>query len=340
MQTMLGRSRKMLLEKGVFFPVAEREEDMLAGKISPGNGGQLCRCLVKADASGTGIFFIEQVNKAKQSSCHSVLISNEKLIRALSHPGALEMMVNSALAAGFTSIKVLAIFREPVDHALSLYQHRAKEGLHGDFSVWLNEDYETIRMLKNFLPQVQALKQPIEWNFRKYASSPRVMIDMLFTDWLKIDAPDEKSLPSVNPSLSLSEIQFLQLLRVQHPLLLKPAKAAFDKLAKQQKADDQLIRGQLRYKAFLFIDERKEVFEELNGWMPVGEKLHLSPEPEPLVFQAACFSSEQLCAIISATQIASNQSFRLKERIANGIKAAKRNLFAKQKIRDMYNLEP
>jgi len=337
---MLGRSRALLLEKGFFFPVAEREEDMLAGKISPGNGGQLCRELVKANRTGAGNFLKNLHSKASQAGCGSVLISNEKLIRALSHPGAIQMMVESAIEAGFDSIKALAIFREPVDHAMSLYQHRAKEGLHSDFNQWLHEDYETIRMLENFLPQLHLPSNRVEWTFRKYASSPGIMLEMLFNGWLKINAPDVKSLPAVNPSLSLSEIQFLQLLRQQHPLGLKPAKAAFDKLTKQQKADDQSLREHLRYKAFLYIDERKLVFDTLNERMPEGEKLKLSPEPVPAGAPQVSFSAEQLNAIVSASKMASAQSFRLREGMANGVKMAKRRLFVKPKLRDMYNLEP
>lgn len=329
-----------MLEKGFFFPVAEREEDMLAGKISPGNGGQLCRQLVQGNKTAAGNFLKKLHSDATQAGCRSVLISNEKLIRALSHPGAIQMMVESAFEGGFENIKALAVFREPVDHAMSLYQHRAKEGLHSDFNKWLHEDYETIRMLENFLPQLIIPGNKVEWTFRKYASSPGIMLDMLFTGWLKMNAPDVKSLPAVNPSLSLSEIQFLQLLRHQHPLALKPAKAAFDKLNKQQKADDQSLREHLRNKAFIYIDERRVVFDTLNERMPEGEKLKLSPEHAPAGAPQVSFSSEQLNAIVSATKIASAHSFRLREGMANGVKMAKRKLFVKPKLRDMYNLEP
>ncbi len=340
LQTMLGRSRDLLLENGFYFPVAEREEDMLAGKISPGNGGQLCRQLVLANRTGAGNFLKGLYSQAKQAGCSSVLISNEKLIRALSHPDALQMMADEAHEAGFDSIKALAVFREPVDHALSLYQHRAKDGGHGDFGKWLHEDYETIRMLSNFLRQLPLLSHPVQWTFRKYASSPEIMLDILFTDWLKIKGPDVKSLPAVNPSLSLSEIQMLQLLKVQQPLAVKPVKAAFDRLTKKQKAEDQSIRGHLRYQAFLFIDERRGVFDDLNKRMPDGEKLQLSAEPEPLASMDVCFSADQLKALVSATKIAAAQLFRLREGMANGVKLAKRKLFVKPKLRDMYNLEP
>lgn len=329
-----------MLEKGFFFPVAEREEDMLAGKISPGNGGQLCRQLVQGNKTGAGNFLKNLHSQAKQAGCRSVLISNEKLIRALSHPGAVQMMVEAATEAGFESIKALAVFREPVDHAMSLYQHRAKEGLHSDFNKWLHEDYETIRMLENFLPQLPMPANKVEWTFRKYASSPAIMLDILFTGWLNMNAPDVKSLPAVNPSLSLSEIQFLQLLRLKYPLALKPAKAAFDNLTKKQKADDQSLREQLRYKAFLYIEERKVVFDTLNERMPMDEKLKLNAEPAPAGAPQVSFSAEQLNAIVSATKMASSQSFRLREGMANGVKMAKRRLFVKPKLRDMYNLEP
>jgi hypothetical protein len=320
--------------------VAEREEDMLAGKISPGNGGQLCRQLVQRNAAGTGSFLKGLLNRATQSACHSVLISNEKLIRALSHPGALQMMADGAFEAGFESIKILAVFREPVDHAMSLYQHRAKDGLHSDFNRWLSEDYETISMLENFLPQIRSLKRPVEWTFRKYASSPGKMLNMVFSDWLKTDAPDVNSLPAVNPSLSLSEIQFLQLLKQQHPLALKPAKIAFDSLSKQQKADDRSLKDHLRHKAFSFIFHRKKVFDELNDLMPEGEKLLLLPEPVPSGEPVVCFSPEQLKAIISASRLSASGSFKLRQGLANGVIMAKRKIFKKEKLRDMYNLEP
>ncbi len=340
LQTMLGRNRALLHKNGIFFPVAEREEDMLAGKISPGNGGQLCRQLVLGNAQGAGNFLKSLLNDATRSGCTSVLISNEKLVRALSHPNALSTMAQRAFEAGFTGIKALLVCREPVDHALSLYQHRAKEGDHSNFDQWLSEDYETIRMFENFLPQLHLLQHPVEWTFRKYASSPAKMLAMLFTDWLQVPAPDVNSLPAVNPSLSLSEIQILQLFRKQHILALKPAKAAFDRLSKKQKADDRSLREHLRYKAFGFINAQRGVFDQINTRLPEGEKLELSPEPLPAGNPEACFSAGQLQAIIMATKAASAQSYRLRETVAGGVKMARKKFFARPKLRDMYNLEP
>jgi hypothetical protein len=340
LQTMLGRNRALLAEKGILFPLAEREEDMLSGKISPGNGGQLCINLVSANEPGVTGFFKHNLINAQKAGFTAVLFSNEKLIRALSHPGALKMMVDAAFNAGFTEINVLSIFRDPVDHALSLYQHRAKDGLHSDFNQWLLKDYETIRMLKNFLPQIQQVEGRVKWTFRKYKSDPKAMLDLLFKNWLNIQVPDVNSLPAVNPSLSLSEINLLQSIRNRNPLGVKPLKMGFDNLSKHQKADDTLIRQHLRVEAYHFIKAHQGIFDTLNTKMPDGENLLLLPEEMPLEPLKIYFSPEQEAVISSAKKHADGLKYKLKEQLALGIKTLKRKFFLKAKIRDMYNLEP
>src|SRR5690606_28966217 len=115
---------------------------------------------------------------------------------------------------GIHEVHCFGFLRDPVDHCLSTFKHRAKMGTIPDFEGWLRTRYETMDVLSHFLGLVPQYK--FHWVFRKYSQRSSFMAKAFFDQWLKVASPDLPSAARINSSLTLSEILFIQQLSMEN----------------------------------------------------------------------------------------------------------------------------
>jgi hypothetical protein len=273
LQSLFALNREVLVENGIWFPYSEREDDMLAGRISPGNATGLLEALNKGEPEGTLNFLAKCADEAKKRECSIVLLSAEGLFHSFGKEGSLENLAASAAKAGFDNIHGLVYFRDPVQHALSVYKHRGKRGTLPAFEDWINDGYETPGLQEKFLEAKD--RYPIQWSVRKYHKDSEFMARSAFKEWLNIPVPELPEDDSVNPSLTLTEIELLRTIYETIPQIIPILSDELKKIPLNERKGDRGFERYSESKAAGRLFVRKNLFEKLNRIMPENESLIL-----------------------------------------------------------------
>jgi hypothetical protein len=214
-QSSMAINARELREWGVYIPYSKWEQEMMAGKITPGNGHQLAKALAEEDGDKVSKHLNQVKTEAQKYNCTKVVLSNEVLIRLFSNETILKLLSNEAKKIGFVSINVLCFLRNIYEHGLSLYKHRAKSGKYLNYSNWLNSNYETLRVFEPFLCHYQ--KYDFDWQFRLYPKDSQELLAILYKDFMGVNLPAKSFKQEVNPSLTLNNIRIIQFLEYHFP---------------------------------------------------------------------------------------------------------------------------
>jgi hypothetical protein len=315
LQTICARNRQLLQESGYYFPESERESDMLAGRVSPGNAWDLAYLLKAGDLQKTILRLQNWEKVALRKKCDKILLSTESIIHAFAAPKGLETLFNAIAKTGITQVSAFGFFRDFVDHCLSTYKHRAKRGKIPDFTNWVRDTYETPRVLENFLKVFQ--QYPVDWHFRKYYRDGVQMAQAFFEDWLKVPLPAIPEQQSVNPSLTLSELQFIRYLHATHPQVIPHVYQRLLALPKSFKQKDADLERQYREQALHSLKKWQPTIDRLNGYLPEKDLLNNLPEAQEVGIDqesvSLSFSEWQLQMMCMGLADAGNWQVQLKQ---------------------------
>ena len=272
LQTMAAINREGLLRERIWFPRGGRlEAQMIAGQISDGNAQPLTDAINEDDWQKVFELLKEKYTEGIQKKANKILLSNELMLLALSSKDRIERLVKATKEVGYSTVYFLVLLRDPVDHALSLYKHRAKSGRIKSIEEWATEGYSYGIGLRRFFDAADSISNQL--NVRKYAPKQKPIENILFKDWLGVSdllkAPKRK----INPSLTLSE---LALLRCHYSIDKEGVKILYDqflKLPKQDKAINRELEGYHRSILASKLSFYEETWEKCNEWLNVDEKL-------------------------------------------------------------------
>jgi|688.fasta_scaffold67696_5 hypothetical protein len=196
---------------GIAYPLVaprsgRREDAGMRGVFSMGNGFILEEVLAEPDPAA----WLAQL-AAGLPSGGQLLFSCERFVRSL--PGQLLRLEEVAVAAGFSSVRLLLFVRDPLAHAHSLYAEMVKaHGYTGTVEDWLLL-YNLHEAIEHFL-EVQALGPTLQLTAFNYSLAP-TQLRKQARGWLDIpgDAPFADP-PSalVNRSLDQQELRALLVL--------------------------------------------------------------------------------------------------------------------------------
>lgn len=298
-QTVFARNRELLINNEFFFPLdIPHDKNMLEGKITPGNGSNLNLALKEKNEKNLNEVLKSSMREAKNQNCKNVIFSNERLFVTFSDDVSLKLLLSVSKELGFKNIYSLAFLRDPVSHLMSLYKHRSKNGRNTDFDRWMNNDYETVHILNNFLLHYN--NYPINWSFRKYYKDSDLMIKSVFRDWLNISNSIIKVDEIVNPSLKLSEIVFLQNVNKQDSYFVKFLYHHLLNLDIKKKADDTNLSSFYRLRALTFFKNHLDLYRKVNKLLPVDEQLSLEINNKTGGEENTKFSVDQIISISKA----------------------------------------
>lgn len=293
LQTIFAQNRDLLKSNGYFFPIDKKfEKKMLEGIITPGNGFDLNKGMLENDIKKVKRLLKEYIRSAKQEMCNKILISNERLFVTFSHENNLKTFINICDDLAIKNIYTLTFLREPVAHLISMYKHRSKTGKNIDFENWLQQDYETVHVYKNFLKLYN--KYPIDWTLRKYKKDSSILLKVTFKDWLNIKQEPKLFTRPVNPSLKLSEILLLQNIYKESPYLVDVLNKYLLQLPLSEKARDKELEQYYKFKAVNFLNNFKSIYDEFNLLLPIDEKLKLELESNSKGNKISILSTQQL----------------------------------------------
>lgn len=262
LQTTCARIRPYLLSNSIYFPESFREKDMLAGKISPGNGNNLSKYLRRNEIDQVLKTLNDWIKEAESLSCSKILISDESLIHAFVVDDALKKFHDCTIRLGIKSVSCFGLFRDPIDHCLSTFKHRAKKGQIPSFEYWVNNEYETMQRVREFLFVYDSV--PFKWFFRKYHKNSELIFQYFFYDWLNCSFYKNRNDIWVNPSLTLSEITIIQQAGLIDLRLSQYLYSFFLNIPPDQKEKDISIENRYKIIAFSALSKYRDLFEFLN----------------------------------------------------------------------------
>lgn len=271
-----ANNKYYLLENNIYFPPSDQDEKMKAGLISAGNALRLSKALKTSDQKKIEAVLTDWYSGAVKHNTDSVLISSEALVHDLAIKNKIELLINLCHKTGFTEIKAMGFFRDLADHALSTYKHRAKTGRHPDYEHWIKHNYETPELLKNLAQTVEATEKKIEWNLRKFQKDSEFLKQAFFEDWLGIASPVFNEKPTVNESLTLSEVKLMNHLKKTHPFSIDYFVNGFKALSKQQKAKDKDLEKYVIIKFFEVLKIHICTLDKINVFFLKGERIQIS----------------------------------------------------------------
>ena len=326
LQSLLALNRAELLKQGIYYPrTAERwERRMESGEISPGNSHLLSEALRSQDFNEARSLISQTYEEANHKQASSVILSNELLIFAISEKRNFNSIHQLFIDCGFTNIKYCLYLREPVEQALSLYKHRAKNGKAPHISEWIKEQHPLPDVLQNFRETLE--KQNDLFTLFKYQNREGYFEKTFFHDFL--DFREQLKLPEiqqVNPSLNLSELTVIKQLNTIDSRLTRPVYDTLITIPKQDKADDSLLEQ--NYKAIIY-DELKQygsLWEALNEYIQHGKLNVNTGSIVEIREEEVRLSSKQLQNILACMSL----GMSIKRQIFQGIKNKVRKLVRK-----------
>ena len=272
LQHICASKRDYLIANNIYFPESKEDQKMKKGLISKGNADELDPAFKKEDPSKISKILQQWYNIAESKNCNVVLISSEALVHQLAEQRKLNLIVNSANTIGYTEIRAMGFFRDLADHALSTYKHRAKSGAIPDYKHWVNNVYETPKLLEN-LASVIINNQDIKWTLRKFKKDSNFLKQAFFKDWLEIEVPGFQTRPNVNESISLSEVKVMNHIRKIYPNVTDYFYEGFKNLSKKDKADDKDLDAYvLNYFAKNLAQHDKSI-QNINTYFTKNEQL-------------------------------------------------------------------
>lgn len=309
LQTVCARGSSHLKVNNVYFAKSLNDERMLSGKISSGNSDHLAQLLIAKKYLEVKSLIARWFKEAETKGVGSVLISDESLIHSFAIRDILQEFEKIVSNAGFETVKCLVFFRNPLDHCMSTFKHRAKRGTIPDFKYWIEHKYETMGVIENFLDSIKG--STFKWSFRKYSADGSKMGKVFFTEWLMIQEPEVNFKISVNKSLTLSELKFIRKVYQVKKRWVPYLYDGFISLSKSDKFNDFELQKNYKSIAVNHLSKSLNVVENLNHHLPEGEELFLECPIEGISdgsLNQSYFSDKQL--EIMALEIARANTFR------------------------------
>ncbi len=247
-QELMSYNYNKLLQSGIYYP-NPKVVNSISGN-SPGNALDFTKAIQSGQVKKATHFLKSHVTSAKKKNCSVLLLSNESLYHELVDHEKLASFEAICKDSGITSIKVLLIFRDPVSHALSAYNHRAASSKTPPFAQWVKNGlsyegsnyekgktgYEFWEEIKKFHNNLKAFEN-LGVEFAAYSSDVTNTIEKF------CGIPLEKPpLKVSNVSPNCIEAELLSLMANKYPKFVRQLWRRLKELPKNEKAPDNYLR--------------------------------------------------------------------------------------------------
>jgi len=294
-QSSFAKNREYLKCNEIWFPRGgNRENDMLEGRVSPGNARDLHNALKSEDYKQVENLLQTFKSETLNRNCNALLLSNELLLEVLSKKSVWQEFLKILNALEIKLESVLLILRDPVNQALSLYKHRAKNGNIAALPEWLEQSYKYHESLNNFKEILSEYSNV--FLIRGYHRNGIKLLQIFYADWLKIQVPKEEYSHIVNPSLNLSELRLLAEIAKNDKQIADSFYNYMIKVSSKDKSDDTYIMKWAYNQIEISLSKYNKTWETYNSYLPESEKLKLcSDQNETYEFEETySFNKNQL----------------------------------------------
>jgi hypothetical protein len=277
LQTCFARNRQLLNQHGIHYPNDPRQKQAARGIPTAGNGAELYDALARGDGSKTRHYLRRYLAEAENLGHHSLLLSAESFFCTFAEPAARRLLLQVANEEGVRAIRALLIFRHPVDHAISVYCHRAPSGKLPPFAQWLEEGFATPKSMDAFADNFRL--GGVDWHLCRFQARTDHISQVAFSDWLHIPgALDLSSIPSmVNVSISIAESELLREFHALFPGCSRYLSHRLKMLPRDLKANESQLRGLYERQAVVYFQRHRAMIEKINCLLPPDQALELAP---------------------------------------------------------------
>jgi hypothetical protein len=207
------------------------------------------------------------------------------------------MFANLALQSGFQNVNAILFFRDPVEHAISVYCHRAASGKVPGFEEWIETRFETPALMRSFARHCWSA--PIKWQFERFQPKIEKIETVAFVRWLGItEAIEFSNLPvQVNVSINVDECELVRAFQARHPGCGRYISDAIKALCRGRQDEASFLRQDHELIAAAFFKRHLDVLDAVNRLLPVNQKLVLTERSRTIsLSSASLFTIEQSVA--------------------------------------------
>jgi hypothetical protein len=321
LQSYLAKSRNHLVKQGIYYPPGGiYEKEMMAGKISAGNASELSRMLYANKWVKIKSWLKKQMNVTKAKDCHSIVLSNEILVKNFANETQLLKFINICNEIKLEIADMLLYIREPVSQTLSLYKHRSKNGKMLPIAEWLTLKYDIAECLDQFYTNIDNTQ--IKLKQFPYKKDSTYLVEVCFNQWLDLNHKINIEVKSaVNPSLTLSELVLLAKIHQQNPLWSESFFEVMINIDPMQKSDDRLLKDFITLEINNYLVRYNDLWQKVLAKMTVESKpFVLQKKNKEEQSQVTSFSPVQLEAIaifIKYSKTSKYKAMELKLKLKN-----------------------
>lgn len=274
-QTLCANGRRQLRSAGLWFPygIMRHEKRMRAGLVSAGNAFLLANYTRLENQGDALAELVRHRETAQSNQCAAVFLTSELLLPFCERGSTWRTLFQNCRKAGFTSVSVLVILRDPDSQLVSLYKHRARSGTAGRLEEWVESGYHLPEDLTRL--REQARQTEVELIARGYSRKPGALERVFFHDWLDISPPPTVHEGEVNPSLSLSELELIRQVHQHRPALVPFIHERLMALRRECKVQTSALDDYARALAAGATWQNRSEWRRWNELLPKDEALNV-----------------------------------------------------------------
>ena len=274
-QTVSVTGRAHLQYSGIWFPegIPRHEARMRVGLVSAGNGCAVAQLAREGNYPGVETELGRYLEAAQARGCWAVFLTSELLLPYIADGNAWNALFSAARQVGFAEISILIVLRDPVDQLLSLYKHRARSGTAGRIDEWLASGDRLACDLQVLRESTESAY--IEFRARGYTRKSGGLEGIFFDDWLGVSTPQVAIGAEVNPSLTLSELEFLRQMNNRCPELVPILHQKLAGVPRKAKVQGSALEAHARAVAEKVIWENREEWRRWNDVLSDDERLDI-----------------------------------------------------------------
>lgn len=270
LQDYFSFNSQMLSNAAVFYPTPMISSGIGGGQS--GNAAQFALSLRSGETEKAKRFLRNVVEQAISNNMTSILLSTEFMYHILIKKSVINEFKLICDEVGIDDIHLLVIFRDPISHSISAYNHRVGILSLPSFKEWLGEGYEFYKEIRLFLNNLVQEK-----NFRIFAA-PYSTTDLADTakEFLQIASLEKPTKSFANVSLNCVEAEIVRLLSKADRGIAVRARSSLKEIDRQNKAPDLYLRKQMEEYAFSYTKLYKPEISELMALIGSNNLLQIS----------------------------------------------------------------
>lgn len=259
LQDFFSFNAQRLSAAGILYPGAQLSSGL--GGAQSGNATQFALDLGAGDVEKAKKFLFGAVEAARAQTKSSLLLSSESMYHRLIKKTALDAFKTICREAGIGDIHFLIIFRDPVSHAISAFNHRAGAIDLEPFEKWLRGGYEFYEELGLFLSN---LAQEKDFRICAVPYSTTGLADAA-QEFLRVAGLEKPSKTISNISINCTEAELVRLIAKKEKDIAARARLSLKEISNRDKAPDAYLRSRMQERARACADEHRPDLSRLTA---------------------------------------------------------------------------